>query len=253
MNKKVLAIFAHPDDAELMCTGTLSLLKKKGCEIYLATMTPGDKGSAEHTREEISVIRKEEARRSAQLIGGTYHCLEMEDVYILYDKKSINTATALIRKIQPDIVFTASPQDYMVDHEMTSKIVRTACFACGVKNMEVGEKPFEQVPWLYYTDAMEGTDILGAPVVPSVIVDITGEMPLKEKMLACHESQRDWLLKHHKMDEYILAMKRFAEIRGKEINTRYAEGFRQHLGHSYPQNNILKEILGDKVIVKETC
>ncbi len=253
MNKKILAIFAHPDDAELMCAGTLALFKKLGCEIDIATMTPGDKGSAEHTREEISAIRKVEARRSAELIGGTYHCLEMEDVYISYDPKSINAATALIRKIQPDIVFTASPQDYMVDHEMTSKIVRTACFACGVKNMEVGEEPFERIPWLYYTDAMEGKDILGNPIVPSMFVDITDGMPLKEKMLACHESQRNWLLKHHKMDEYILAMKRFAEIRGKEINTRYAEGFRQHLGHSFPQNNILKEILGDKVIVKKTC
>jgi len=73
---------------------------------------------------------------------------------------------------------------------------------------------------------------------------------MKEKMLASHESQRSWLLKHHKIDEYILAMKRFAEIRGEEISTRYAEGFRQHLGHGYPQNNILKEILGNFVVIK---
>jgi len=41
MKKRVLAIFAHPDDVELMCAGTLSLLKKKGWEIHIATMTPG--------------------------------------------------------------------------------------------------------------------------------------------------------------------------------------------------------------------
>jgi hypothetical protein len=40
-------------------------------------------------------------------------------------------------------------------------------------------------------------------------------------------------------------------MRGKEINTGYAEGFRQHLGHGYPQNNILKEILGDFVVVRQ--
>jgi LmbE family N-acetylglucosaminyl deacetylase len=39
MKKRVLAIFAHPDDVELMCAGTLSLLKKKGWEIHIATMT----------------------------------------------------------------------------------------------------------------------------------------------------------------------------------------------------------------------
>jgi len=69
-------------------------------------------------------------------------------------------------------------------------------------------------------------------------------MAVKEKMLSCHESQRNWLLKHHKVDEYILSMKRFAELRGKEINKRYAEGFRQHRGHGYPGDNILKELLG---------
>ncbi len=69
-------------------------------------------------------------------------------------------------------------------------------------------------------------------------------------MLACHESQRNWLLEHHKIDEYILAMKRFAEMRGKEIDGQYAEGFRQHLGHGYPQENILKEILGNLVVIK---
>lgn len=250
MKKKVLAIFAHPDDAELMCAGTLSLLKKQGWEIHIATMTPGDKGTENLSRDEISIIRRAEARKSAELIGGTYHCLELEDGYILYDRTSINTATALIRKVQPDIVFTASPQDYMVDHEMTSKIVQTACFVCGIKNMEAEEKPFERVPYLYYSDAMEGKDKFGNPVAPAMIVDITDEMSMKEKMLASHESQRGWLLKHHKIDEYILAMKRFAEIRGEQINTSYAEGFRQHLGHGYPQNNILKEILGNLVVIR---
>lgn len=249
MNKKVLAIFAHPDDAELMCAGTLSLLKKEGWGINIATMTPGDKGTAELSRKEISLIRKSEAHKAAELIDGTYHCLGFEDVYILYDRKTINQATALIRKIKPDIVFTASPDDYMIDHEMTSMIVQTACFACGIKNMEAKEEFFEPVPYLYYCDAMEGKDKLGRPLQPSIYVDITNEMPVKEKMLACHESQRNWLLEHHKMDEYILAMKRFAEKRGKEIETQYAEGFRQHLGHGYPQNNILKEILGKQAVV----
>jgi len=45
-------------------------------------------------------------------------------------------------------------------------------------------------------------------------------------------------------------MKQFANFRGKEINTEYAEGFRQHLGHGYPQDNIIKKEIGDLVIVK---
>jgi len=250
MNKTVLAIFAHPDDAEMMCAGTLSLLKKQGWDIHMATMAPGDKGTASLSREEISTVRKTEATRSAALLGGTYHCLEFEDAYIFYDRDTINAATGLLRRVKPSLVFTASQKDYMVDHEMTGKIVQTACFACGIKNMEVSEEAFEPVPYLYYTDAMEGKDTLGKPLKPEIYVDISDEMDIKEKMLACHESQRNWLLKHHKIDEYILAMKRFSATRGKEINTSYAEGFRQHLGHGYSQDNILKKILGNKVFEK---
>jgi LmbE family N-acetylglucosaminyl deacetylase len=250
MRKNVLGIFAHPDDAELMCTGVLSLLKKTGWSVHIATLTPGDKGTAEYSREEISSIRREEAANASKFVEGTYYCLESEDLYILYDREIINKTTALIRKVRPTIVFTASPDDYMIDHEITSMIVQAACFASGVKNMEVIEEPFEPVPYLYYSDPMEGKDKLGNPIQPSVYVDITDEIEIKEKMLACHKSQRDWLKAHHKMDEYILAMKRFAAKRGKEINTGYAEGFRQHLGHAYPQNNVLKEILGSLVMLK---
>ena len=250
MEKKVLAIFSHPDDAEIMCAGTLSILKKKGWEIHIATMAPGDKGTAVNTREEISAIRKAEAKKAAEMIGATYHCLEFEDVYIFYDRITVNAVTTLLRIVKPAIVFTASPQDYMIDHEMTSKVVMTSCFACGIRNMEVCEELFESVPWLYYSDPMEGKDKLGDPVIPKMYVDITEEMPLKEKMLGCHESQRNWLLEHHKMDEYILAMKRFSAARGQEVNKTYAEGFRQHLGHGFSQENILQELLGDKLIIK---
>jgi len=249
MDKIVLGIFSHPDDAEMVCAGTLSLLSKAGWGIHITTLAPGDKGTAEYNREDISRIRKGEAARAAFLIGASYHCLEMEDVYILYDRESINKTTALIRKIHPSIVFTASPNDYMIDHEITSKLVQTACFSTGIKNLEISERPYEPVPYLYYCDPMEAKDILGTPVNPSIYVDISDEMLTKERMLACHESQRKWLLMHHKIDEYILAMKRFAEKRGKVINKKYAEGFRQHLGHGFPQDNVLKEILGDFVVI----
>ncbi len=250
MDKIALGIFSHPDDAELMCVGTLSLLKKAGWKRHIATMTPGDKGSAEHTRAEISAIRKNEAAQAAALLDGDYHCLECDDVYIAYDRETINKAVEVIRKVRPSIVFTASPNDYMIDHELTSLVVQTACFAAGIKNMEASGTPFEMVPHLYYVDPLEGKDKFGKAINPSIYVDITDEIQIKEDTLACHASQREWLRKHHKMDQYIVAMKEFAAHRGQEIKTNYAEGFRQHLGHSYPQDNILKELLGSKVVLK---
>lgn len=248
MNKTVLGIFAHPDDAEFVCTGTLSLLKNAGWAVHIATMAPGDKGTNELTREEISKIRKSEATESAKLLDATYHCLEFEDLYIMYDRESINKTTSLIRKVGASIVFTHSPKDYMIDHETTSKIVQTACFSTGIKNLEIPETPYEPVPYLYYCDSMEAKDILGRPIPASIFVDISDEMHIKEKMLACHVSQRKWMLAHHKMDEYILSMKRYCQKRGQEIDVKYAEGFRQHLGHGYPQDNVLGELLKEAKI-----
>jgi LmbE family N-acetylglucosaminyl deacetylase len=249
MEKIALGIFSHPDDAEMVCAGTLSLVRKAGWEVHIVTMAPGDKGTVEHSRDAISRIRRAEASKAAEVIGAKYHCLEMEDVYIMYNRESINRTTAIMRSIHPAVVFTSSPNDYMVDHELTSMIVQTACFASGIKNMEVDIPFFEPIPYLYYCDPMEGKNIFGKAVIPSIYVDITEEIGVKEQMLARHESQRNWLMTHHKMDEYILSMKRFARERGLESGVEYAEGFRQHLGHGFPQNNLLKEILGNLVVI----
>ena len=61
----------------------------------------------------------------------------------------------------------------------------------------------------------------------------------KAEMLACHRSQRDWLLAQHGMDEYVEAMKRWAATVGLDCGVQYAEAFRQHVGHAYPRHDWL--------------
>jgi len=246
--KTVLSLGAHPDDAEFLCGGTLALLGKKGWQIHIATITPGDCGTVEYSRQQISRIRKAEAAKSASILDGSYHCLECNDAFIMYDRPTLLKAIKLVRKVQPTIVFTLSPSDYMIDHETTSRIAQTACFCCGVVNIKTpGAEPFEPIPYLYYADPVEGKDKLGTEIKPSMYVDVTATIDIKEKMLCCHESQRNWLLKHHGVDDYVISMKKLAEKRGREIGCRFAEGFRQHLGHAYPQDNILKAELSDLV------
>jgi hypothetical protein len=46
------------------------------------------------------------------------------------------------------------------------------------------------------------------------------------------------------MDEYIESMKRMSAQRGKEAGTGYAEGFTQHRGHPYPQDDLLTRLFG---------
>ena len=253
-DKTVLAFTAHPDDAEFLCAGVLALLRKQGWQIHISTMTPGDCGSTQHNREEISRIRKKEAAKSAEILGGTYHCLEDEDLYIMYDRPTLLKAIRLLRIVHPSIVITHSPSDYMIDHETSSKIAQSACFACGIPNIVTeNSDPIDRMPVLYYADALEGKDKFGTAIVPSIVVDITSVIDKKEKMLCCHASQREWLQSHHGMDEYVMSMKRFSAQRGQQISVGYAEGFRQHLGHGYPQDNVLLAVLGEfvNVIKKE--
>ncbi len=246
-NYTALVLVAHPDDAELLCAGTLALLKDSGWEIQMATMTPGDGGTIKLSRAEISLIRKNEATRSAALLNGRYHCLECEDIFVLYNKETLLKVIDLIRKIRPRMVFTMSPSCYMIDHETTSKLTQTACFSAGVKNVETTSDPFFLIPHLYYMDAMEGKDRFGKPVEATMIVDISGKIDMKEKMLACHESQRNWLKDHHGMDEYLTAMRTFSAKRGKIVGVKYGEGFRQHLGHAFPQDNLLAKVLEKQI------
>jgi LmbE family N-acetylglucosaminyl deacetylase len=249
-DKVVLSIGAHPDDAEFMCAGTLALLQQRGWQVHIATMAPGDCGTVQYSREEISRIRKGESAKAAGLIGGQYHCLECGDIFIMYDRPTLLKAIELVRKVRPRIVFTLSPSDYMVDHETASRLAQTACFCCGVVNVATpGAEPFEPIPYLYYADPVEGKDKLGTEIRPGMIVDISSAIDTKEEMLCCHESQRDWLLKHHGMDEYVNMMRAFAAKRGADIGCKFAEGFRQHLGHAYPQDNLLQKELGDLVHV----
>ena len=56
-----LAFCAHPDDAEILCGGTLIRLAEKGWKIHIATATPGDCGTMLHNRFDISSIRTQEA------------------------------------------------------------------------------------------------------------------------------------------------------------------------------------------------
>jgi LmbE family N-acetylglucosaminyl deacetylase len=245
---RVLAIHAHPDDVEFLCAGTLALLKRRGCQITIATMTAGDCGSAELPPAEIAAIRRREARASAELLGADYLCLEFRDLLIQVDAESRRRVVEAVRKVRPDIIITAPPSDYMSDHEFTSRLVRDAAFAAPVRNFYTYQwdpaPPLERIPHLYYVDPIEGTDIYGDRIEPHFYINITETFELKKRMLACHESQRAWLLRQHGIDEYLKAMEDWSRRRGEEIGIPYAEAFRQHRGHPYPRDNILLRLAG---------
>ena len=247
--KCVLAFMAHPDDAEFNCAGTLARLHTEhNWRVAIATMTPGDCGSADRRPEDIIRVRLEEARAAALVLDGDFHCADLRDLFIFYDPDALRRTVAIIRRVRPDLVITHSPQDYMLDHEVTSTLVRAATFGAPMPNFALGETwPADRipaVPHLYYADAIEGHDIFGRLVEPSLLVDVTAAMETKERMLVCHASQRDWLRAHHKMDEFVESMRRWMAMRGRQAGVPYAEAFRQHLGHGYPADDLLGDFFG---------
>lgn len=245
---KALSILAHPDDAEFLCAGTLiRLMKEHGWTVHIATMTPGDCGSADLPPEAISRIRRAEGHKAAAVIGATYHCLEERDLLVFLNDKTLEKVVRLMRQVQPQVVFTHSPADYMLDHETTSSIVRAAAFGAPIPNYMKDRNlgpPLAHIPHLYYCDPIEGKDPLGNDIPPGLCIDISPVIEIKAQMLASHASQREWLLKHHGMDQYLQAMRDWGAHRGKSAGVAFAEGFRQHLGHSYPQDDLVGEVLG---------
>ncbi len=240
----VLTLLAHPDDAEILCGGTLIRLRALGWEVHVVTLTAGDCGTVSLSAAEISVVRRGEATRAAGMIGAQYHCLEEMDGFVVYDKGTLRKTIDLFRRVAPSLVITHAAKDYMMDHEQTHLLARAASFVFGAPN--VSELPLlagSGVPYLYYCDPIEGIDPLGNKVSPTTFVDVTDVMKTKAAMLGCHASQREWLAAHHGMDEYIDAMKRHGRQRGRQMGVEYAEGFVQHRGHAYPADDLLGKLL----------
>jgi LmbE family N-acetylglucosaminyl deacetylase len=238
-----LTLLAHPDDAEILCAGTLIRLANLGWQVHIATLTPGDCGTMTQTRFDISAVRTNEAKQAAAMIGATYHCLDERDGLVVYDKPTLQKAIDLFRRIAPDLVFAHAQDDYMMDHVEASKLVRAASFVYGAPNISAFPLlPGSKIPHLYYCDPIEGIDSLGRPAQPTTLVDVTAQHEKKLKMLATHASQREWLRVHHGMDEYLEAVRRHDAERGGAIKKPFAEAFVQHRGHAYPREDLLAQL-----------
>ena len=227
----VLAAAAHPDDIEFMMAGTLLRLKDAGSEIHLWNLANGCCGSATLSREETIFVRWQEGQDSAQLAGGTAHPPLFDDLGIFYDASSIAHAAAMIRKIQPDIILTQSPQDYMEDHQNTTRLVVTGAFTRAMKNFVTSPNVaiYDKPVALYHALPHSLNDALRQPVVPHFFTDIGPVLARKRAMLACHASQKEWLDVTQGMDAYLDEMERMSgEVGRMSEKYQFAEGWRRH-------------------------
>jgi len=227
----VLVATAHPDDTEFYYSGTMLLLKQAGCEIHMWNLADGHCGSVEYSREEIIRIRAREARDSAAVAGAVSHPALFPDLQIFYDKPSMQAVAAVIRDIRPGIILTHSPNDYMEDHQNTCRLVVTGAFAKGMPNFETipPNKPTYPGPVRIYHAPPHGLhDGLCRRFEPDFLIDTASVMDTKRKMLACHASQGDWLMKSQG-HSFIKEMEQLSRDLVGNSGLEYAEAWRRHV------------------------
>jgi LmbE family N-acetylglucosaminyl deacetylase len=230
-----------------MAAGTLVLLAEKGCEVHLATMTGGEVGSPTLKSQEIRDKRLQEAAAAAELIRAAYYYAGGQDLEVEYNHHYRQLAVRVVRQVNPDIILTHAATDYLIDHEETSRLVRNAAFIASVPLYDCGLPlaPADKIPHLYYWNAVGGIDNFGRPLPVHFGIDVATVIETKERMLACHVSQREWLRYINKFESYLEEMKKMTRAQGQRIGRPFGECFIQHVGNGYPTDNILKEILGD--------
>jgi LmbE family N-acetylglucosaminyl deacetylase len=108
-----LVMFAHPDDAEYMCGGTVALWASDGTEVHYCVITDGSAGSNEPgvTREEMMVVREREQRAAAEVLGvKSLSFLGYRDGELEVNLETRRAVTRVVRRIRPEVILAPDPQ-----------------------------------------------------------------------------------------------------------------------------------------------
>jgi LmbE family N-acetylglucosaminyl deacetylase len=218
-----LVVFAHPDDGEFMCGGTVAAWAKEGTEVHYCVVTDGSAGSNEPgvTREDMIPIREREQRAAAEVLGvAGLHFLGFRDGELEVNRDTRKALTRVVRRVRPEVIVAPDPSRLWSgtgyinhwDHKQAGTLALCAVMPDAPSRpqfselLEEGFEPFE-VPNLWLS-AEE----------PDTYVDITKTIDLKIEALRRHESQGTG-----DAEEWV--RERAREL-GEQSGTEYAEGFR---------------------------
>jgi len=175
----VLAIFSHPDDAELTMAGTLIKLKSLGHRVGAADLTRGEMGTR-GTPE----TRAKEALDAARVMGLDARVnLGLPDGHMMLNEESRQTVVRAIRKYQPRVLFTSHWDDPHPDHAATARIVREAARLATMRNYdrETGQQSIK-MPTVAHA-------VYSRLVLPSFIVDVSEFAGRKMNAIRAYTSQ----------------------------------------------------------------
>lgn len=184
--KRVIIICAHPDDVELTSGGTCVLLSKLGYKLKFVSVTNGNKGHYEGTKNEIAITRYNEVQEVKKRLNCEYEILNNDDGELEPNLKNRMDIIRLIREWNADIVITHPPYDYHPDHRYTSLLVQDASFLVNVPQVLPEVPALAQSPLFLYT---RGRYLNPLKPQPDITIDITSVVRDKAYLIDAHASQ----------------------------------------------------------------
>ena len=175
----VAAIFAHRDDAELCCGGTLAALARAGHRTAIVDLTAGELGTR-GTAE----VRSAEAAAAAKVLGvASRETLGLPDAGITNTPDTRQALAAVIRRLRPQVVIAPALTGRHPDHRVGAELVRDACFVSGLAKL-LPELPAHRPRKLLHAIAYRED----APK-PTFVFDISDDLETKLRAIACYVSQ----------------------------------------------------------------
>jgi bacillithiol biosynthesis deacetylase BshB1 len=181
----VLAIMAHPDDAELLCGGALIRSAGRGERVGVVDLSRGESGTWGSAS-----VRGREADHAAEIMGLTVRrTAGLPDAGIVNEPASRRAVVELLRELRPRVVVTHWREGRHPDHRVAAELVYDACFLAGLRRFEAAGEPFRPLKLVHATAYRED-----APR-PSFVIDVTEQIDRKLEALAAYGSQfqgRSW-------------------------------------------------------------
>src|SRR5436190_4848150 len=178
--ERVLAVVAHPDDAELFCAGTLARARRDGATIAMCVLCRGDKGQPSQRIPNLGAVRRKEMLASAQLLGAELLLGNFPDGSLQDGPAERNKLTEIYRKFKPTLVLAHPAEDYHPDHRAASDLAEAASWFCASRGHQSSSPAISSAPALWWMDTMNMNGFL-----PGFYVDISEFLALKVQMLAC--------------------------------------------------------------------
>jgi N-acetylglucosamine malate deacetylase 1 len=175
----VLAVFAHPDDAELLCGGALARSVDRGERVGILDLTRGELGSRGSPE-----LRAREAEAASRVLGvHVRRNVGLPDGRVDDSHPARRAVAAALRQLRPRVVVTHWLEGRHPDHRAAARLVTAAAFLAGLRNLDAPGEPFRPVRMVHAIAFRED-----APP-PSFVVDVTDTVDRKLAALACFESQ----------------------------------------------------------------